>query len=480
MPFGHTKFHQSLRFRLTLWNTAVVFLIVLASLVIVHEGLWLTLLRENDQRLEEDLQELGQAVKDLHPDWEAIHEEMNRKALGHAHRGQFVQVLDPGGKVNWSSANTPEDFLKRPSLSGDASLLTVGPYRVARHIWRYDGLPPVNIRIGSNVNLIKAEVSRLTNVMLLAGFVLLVLAPVGGYWLAGRATAPLAEMHATAAKLRPSKLDERLPIRGTGDELDRLSRTINGLLDRIGEYLERNRQFIANAAHELRSPLAAIQSSVEVALNSERSAEEYQELLGELVEESSNLRLLVNQLLLLAESDSGTPQVGSEPVNLARLVMRSIEMFRAAAEEQQIEIIARKIEPATVLGREAHLRQVVNNLIDNGIKFNHAGGTVTVSLATDLEAAVAELRVSDAGAGIPEQDLPHIFERFYRGDKSRQREDVHTGSGLGLSIVHAIVSIHNGQIRVESEPGKGATFVVRLPLSSVEFDLKQDQPLVVG
>ena len=477
MPFGparYTRFHQSLRFRLTIWNTAVVFLIVLASLIIVHEGLRLALTHENDQRLREDLQELGQAIKDFYPDWKTIHEEMDRKALGHAHHGQFVQVISPGGTVDWSSKNTPDDFLQRPSLPGDQSLLTVGHYRVARQIWRLSGLPPINVRVGSNMDLIDAEVSRLTNLMLLVGAVILVVAPIGGYWLAGRATEPLAEMHSTAAKLRPNKLEERLPIRGTGDELDRLSATINGLLDRIGAYLEQNRQFIANAAHELRSPLAAIQSSVEVALNADRSVEEYQELLSELVEESSNLRLLVNQLLLLAESDNSAPQMGFEAVDLSRLVRRSTDMFRAASEEQEIDIVTERNEPAIVLGREGHLRQVVNNLIDNGIKFNHGGGTVRVALYPDHQAGAAVLRISDTGTGIPVHDQDHIFERFYRGDKSRQREHAHTGTGLGLSIVYAIIKSHNGEIRVESEPGKGATFTVTLPLAAVQVEIHSE------
>jgi two-component system, OmpR family, heavy metal sensor histidine kinase CusS len=467
MPFGQTKFYQSLRFRLTIWNTAVVFLIVLASLIIVHEGLRLTLLRENDQRLQEDMQELGQAIQDLHPDWDAIHEEMNRKALGHAHRGQFVQVLNPEGTVDWSSKNTPDDFIRLPSLPGDESLLSVGQYRVVRRIWKFANLAPINVRVGSNVNLINDEVSRLTNLMLLVGGVMLLVAPIGGYWLAGRATEPLAAMHSTAAKLRPSQLEERLPIRGTGDELDRLSATINGLLDRIGVYLAQHRQFVANAAHELRSPLAAIQSSLEVTLNSERTPVEYQELLGELVEESSNLRLLVNQLLLLAETERGVPPSGFEAVDLSRLVIRSTEMFRAAAEEQGIEIVIEHLDAPIVRGHSGHLRQVVNNLIDNGIKFNHPGGKLTISLRADYENLIAVLRFTDTGVGIPAADLPHIFERFYRGDKSRNRDDVHPGTGLGLSIVDAIVRGHAGEISATSG-APGSVFTVTLPLAAVQ------------
>src|SRR5262249_25090465 len=151
---------------------------------------------------------------------------------------------------------------------------------------------------------VEEDISKLTQLMLIVGTILLIAAPLGGYWLAGRATQPLGEIIRTATNLHPSQLEERLPLRPTGDELDQLSATSNSLLDRIAAYLERNREFTANAAHDLRSPLAAIRSAVEVALNAPRSSQEYQDLLCDIVEQISDLSLLVNQLLLLAETDS--------------------------------------------------------------------------------------------------------------------------------------------------------------------------------
>ena len=158
-------------------------------------------------------------------------------------------------------------------------------------------LPRYTIRVGASLAIVEGDVATLSRLMVAAGVVILFVAPLSGYWLAGRATRPLAHIITTAARLRPSHMEERLPIRGTLDELDQLSATINRFLDLLGDYLERNREFVANAAHELRSPLAAVQSSVEVTLNSDRTVEEYQDLLAEIADQCGQLRVLVNQLL---------------------------------------------------------------------------------------------------------------------------------------------------------------------------------------
>jgi signal transduction histidine kinase len=252
-----------------------------------------------------------------------------------------------------------------------------------------------------------------------------------------------------------------LSLRHTGDELDQLSETINGLLDRIAAYLEHNRQFTANAAHELRSPLAAIRSAVEVALASQRDPEQYQELLCEIVEQISDLGVLVNQLLMLAESEARDRHWRRDPVPLDELVSRAVDMFEGVAEERGIHLKIGRLFPVKVVGDAARLKQVINNLVDNSLKFTHAGDTVQV----DVESAdnTARLRVADTGAGIAPADLPHIFERFYLADRARVREGMR-GNGLGLSICQAIVEAHGGRIEVESTLGQGSQFIVNLPI----------------
>ncbi|HEX4144875.1 MAG TPA: HAMP domain-containing sensor histidine kinase [Pirellulales bacterium] len=454
---------RSLRFRLTAWNTAVVLLTVLLALFGVHEGLRLSLTNEMDKSLLANTLEISLAVEQSFPDLEGPYKEMNRMVLGHAEEGLFAQLLAPDRQVLWSSDNTPAlDGVPLP-VANHPSLRGVPGYRLAQRRIQKGGVPGCTVRVGSSLKPVEEDVAKLTRLTTYAGVALLFLAPLGGYWLSGRATHPLARIITTAARLRPSHMEERLPIRGSGDELDKLSLTINRFLDLIADYLERNREFVANAAHELRSPLAAIQSSVDVTLNANRSVEEYEDLLGEIAGECGQLGVLINQLLLLAETDTARFVLDSHPVALDGLVERSVEMFRGAAEERGIQLIADCTRDTSVNGDGDRLRQVVNNLIDNSLKFTPRGGTVRVEVQPQLSSRQVVLRVADTGMGIDPIDLPHVFERFYRGDKSRQREQSVHGNGLGLSICKSIVLAHGGDIQVYSTPGKGATFAIRLP-----------------
>ncbi|MBI3469202.1 MAG: hypothetical protein HY000_39870, partial [Planctomycetes bacterium] len=454
---------STLRFRLTFWNTVVVLCLVIASLIAVHEGLRLAMVRETDSILSEDTLELALAIENFFPDWDQIYEEMDRKAVGHRFHGLFVQLLDPQHRVLHSSIHTPDGLEIAPSATQRPRVFTAAGYRLAELPVRKPGIPPRTIRVGVSMAHIAADVGRLTQTMTLVGAVILLVAPLGGFWLSGRATKPLARIIRMAAGMHPAKLGERLPLRNTGDELDQLSSTINGLLDRIAAYLDRNREFIANAAHELRSRLAAIQSSVDVTLNQDRSADEYKEQLFDLADECRSLGKLVNQLLVLAESDVGGLPVGADHLLLDQIVQRSADMFQGVAEDRRIALRASCPERVVVVGDASRLRQVVNNLIDNALKFTPCGGEVLVTLWNDPQARCATLVVTDSGSGIAPADLPHVFERFYCGDKSRQRENPGRGNGLGLSICQAIVTAHGGEISVVSEPGQGTTFTVTLP-----------------
>lgn len=456
---------RSLRFRLSVWNTAAVLLIVIVTLLGVREALRFALMTENDQVLVDDAHEVVLAVESFYPDLEGAYAEMQRKVAGHLDRQLFVRLLDADGKLVFQ-AGKPPDLSDEP-WAGLPPLMTIDGYRMASRAIMKPGVPSYTVQVGASLVTIQNDMFKLSRLMLAAGIVILFVAPVSGFFLAGRATRPLGRIITTAARLRPSRLKERLEIRGTGDELDKLSLTINHFLDMLRDYLERHREFVDNAAHELRSPLAAVQSAIEVTLNSDRSIEEYQEMLGEIADECGQLRLLVNQLLLLAETDGQRFPLIKHPVRLDLLVERSADMFRGAAEERGVRFAASGGEPTTIAGDADRLRQVINNLIDNSLKFTPPGGHVLVTLRPDDDQQEVVLRVTDTGMGISEEDLPHIFERFFRGDKSRQRENFTSGSGLGLSICKSIVLAHGGKIEVESSTGKGAVFVVRLSVAAI-------------
>jgi len=294
----------------------------------------------------------------------------------------------------------------------------------------------------------------------------LVIAPLGGYWLAGRVTRPLSTIISTAERLRPEKLNERLSLRGTGDELDNLSHTLNMLLDRIANFLEKRKDFLANAAHELRTPLAALRSTAEVALRSPRTSLEYQELIGTIVEECQSLEVLVNQLLLLAETESETETIllSGESIDLGELIKKSYEMFIGVAESRSIDLRLQVVQVLRVKGNRHHLRQVVNNLIDNALKFTPEGGNVSLTIDKAAGESKAIFTVQDTGVGIAAEEKPQLFDRFYRGERSRRRDSLTRGTGLGLSICRAIVDGHGGSITVTSQVGQGSSFQVWLPL----------------
>lgn len=464
MRFERVKtFCQTLRFRLTLWNTVLVIIMLLVNLLAIREGVRWTISRMVDEFITEESILAGDTVRRLGGRPGDLRDDLNRQATSHPRRHLFIQLLDGRGGIAWSSDQSPAPPLLPAGVVSFHTPVTSGENRVVCREVSAPGRAGVVVRVGCSLRRAQLEMDRFTDMLLEVAAFLLLAAPVGGYVLARRATRPVAQIISTAARLNPAHLRERLPLRGTRDELDRLSETINRLLDRIAEYVRQNREFTANAAHELRSPLTALQSSLEVALNADRTTEEYKELLSVLLEECEQMRVLVNQLLVLAEGDAGRLRLHPRPVRLDQLVARSLEMFRAVAEAAGVEVSLARLEPAVIQGDGSRLWQVVNNLLDNAVKFTPAGGRVTLALFFDGGGRPCVLDVADTGVGIAARDLPHIFERFYQGDKARDRETPARGLGLGLSICQAVVAAHGGTIEAVSAPGRGATFRVRFP-----------------
>ena len=280
MLFGRLKgIVQTLRFRLTAWVALVVFLVVCVTMLAVRVVVLRTIYTQLDPQLQQDTVDVTLAIERYFPNEEKLFEKaMNLKAFGHLHVDWFVQLFDKQGKLLWGQPNAPDQKAPRLPLS-DMKLRDEGSFRLVETKFDEPPLPPMIIRLGSSRLSMEDDIALLNSIMILASASILVLAPVSGYFLAGRATRPLNWIISTTARLEPKKLDERLPLRGTGDELDQLSLTINGMLDRIGSYIDSNRDFIANAAHELRSPLAAIRGSVDVALDRVRTPDEYAGLL---------------------------------------------------------------------------------------------------------------------------------------------------------------------------------------------------------
>ncbi len=301
-------------------------------------------------------------------------------------------------------------------------------------------------------------------VLLLVSIPLLLLcAAAGGYWISGRALAPVDEITLTARSISAQNLSSRLAVPRTGDELQRLSETLNGMLERLENAFRRITQFTADASHELRTPVAVMRTRAELSLRKPRSAEEYQDNIVQIHAELEKTSDLIEQLMFLARADCGVESLQFAPTNVGEILREACHQGNALAEAKQVafhEQISGK--PLWIQGDAGSLRRLFLILIDNAVKYTPANGRVEASLQESDGYAVVEVR--DTGIGIAKADLPNVFERFYRADKARSRES--GGVGLGLSIGHWIVETHAGKIEVESSPGRGSTFRVRLPLAS--------------
>jgi two-component system, OmpR family, heavy metal sensor histidine kinase CusS len=454
---------RTLRFRLTFWNTIGILVLVSAALWGVREGLRWALLNELDAELAEDVNEAKLNIDAFWPLGDDFRSRIRPKVISHSDRGWFLHVYSTSDNFQWSSEGAPELSLSKARAARSGSYNWVNYRLLQRPIAAGKQAPALMVCVGVRRDPIDDDVWRLTEMMLMAFALILVVAPLSGYWLAGRATRPLATILQTTARLHPDNLNERLPLRGSGDELDQLSATMNGMLDRLAAHLEQQRIFVANAAHELRSPLTAMRTALEVALERERSPAEYRELCSDLVEECASLGNLINHLLLLAEGDAGLLHADGE-VRLDELARRAADMFEGVAEQYGVCLQVKAPAAVAIRGNHVHLREVLHNLIDNALKFTPEGGSVSVEVNVTSDSQQARLRVHDTGAGIPPEDLPNVFERFYRADKSRQRERGR-GSGLGLSICQAIVHSYGGQISIDSTLGQGTTVTVTLPVS---------------
>lgn len=448
----------TLRFRLTFWNTIGLLVLSTLTLVGLRQGLYFTLSRELNRLTIDDGADVALVVERLWPDQTAIFQALERKAQNHSDRDWFGQVLNADGRILAQSPSSP--LLGWPGNENGTPQDLDGFRALQRHVKLPDQI--LTIRVGSSLRFITDDVNTLTRILILASIAILLISPAVGYWLAGRATRPLQTIIDTTQRLNPQSLTERLPIRGTGDELDRVSTTINGFLDRLADHLTRQREFVANAAHELRSPLTALRTSVEVALQRERSAHEYQELLADLAEETEGLSTLINQLLLLAEGDTNRLRPGAAVTSFDELTRRAVDMFQGVAEQRGVSLTITASIPAGVRGDAAHLRQVIQNLLDNAVKFTPPGGRIEVELS-DQPPNCVRFRVRDTGIGIAASDLPHIFDRFFQVDRARARDGEPRGSGLGLSICRSVVAAYGGKVDVQSELGRGTNVIVDLP-----------------
>ena len=380
-----------------------------------------------------------------------------------------VQLLSPTGAVlDRAGTATPDRPLLTPAmvrrvLGGHQVRAEMRPgllhvrYRVLGLRRAGHGSPTVLV-VAATLSDVDRSVDRLQLLLLVAGPMALVLAGAGGWLLARAALRPVDQMTRQAGVIGAHRLHDRVSVPDAADELTRLARTLNGMLDRIEHGLVEQRRLVADASHELRTPLAVMRAELEVALRADDLSAADAEVLASTAEEATRMSKIVDDLLTLAHRDENNLELLLAPVDLGEIATEVTTQLRPLAQAGDVRLLV-EAPPVPVVADQARLTQVVTNLVDNAVKYTGAGGSVRVRVWE--QAGWGGLAVTDTGPGIGPQDLPKVFDRFFRLDAARTR--VQGGSGLGLAICKELVEAHGGRIRAESVPGAGSTFSLTLP-----------------
>jgi heavy metal sensor kinase len=453
---------RSVRFRLSAWYAAIVAVVFAVAAI----GTWLALRASIHETADKDLRSRLKFVRTflegqkVEAEPGPMTDELGELEAA-APAGTNIRIADSKGRwiyrapstKGWSpDAPAPADL---PARGRTETIVANGTsVRVLSA-----PVPPGVLQIGIAIDEYYDMLGDFTWTVAFASPLLLLLASAAGYWMSGRALRPVDQITRTARQIGAENLSERLPLRGTGDELDRLSETLNAMLVRLEAAFAKITQFTADASHELRTPVAIMRTTAEVTRSKPRTAEEHTSAWDVIVTQTERTSQLIEDLLLLARADAGFDGLAFESMNLAQTVRDACTEMEPVAAAAGLKLTKSAPSECAMSGDHEAIRRLVLILLDNAIKYTPAGGEIRVDLTEDGPRKAA-IEVRDSGGGISADDLPHIFDRFYRASKDRSRST--GGAGLGLSIAHWIATRHGGEILAESTLGAGSVFRVCL------------------
>ena len=468
-----STFWHTLRFRFSLWVAALLLAVLAVFSAFVYFNLRRSLLSGIDDTLRlsatqtiataniqngqvnfsdnlpdgstaTDLQERGLTIRILSPD------------------GKLLEGFGPFSNLPVSTSGLAAGSRMQPTITTVAVSTESDPVRLYSEPILDNGQLVGVIQVAQSLGNMYDTLSHLLVAILLAAPLLVVVAGIGGYFLAARALNPIDQMTLTAQRISAEDLSARIDLPGTDDEVGRLAVTFDHMIRRLDEAFKRERRFTADASHELRTPLAAMQAIINVIRAERRSPEDYEQALDDLAEETDRLRTLTEDLLKLARSDTNET-LEFEEIDLSLLLSDLANSLQPLAEQKGLTLTTDIPERYIITGDGDRLIRLFVNMLDNAIKYTFSG-VIRVSLHRSMHDTV-EASITDSGQGIPPEDLPHIFERFYRVERARGSR----GSGLGLAIAAQIARAHGGDIVVRSKVGEGTTFTVRLPVLPPDF-----------
>jgi two-component system, OmpR family, heavy metal sensor histidine kinase CusS len=450
----------SIRSRLTVWYAvclaAALVLFTAAAIFFMRRSIYITV----DEQLADEMNAVqglirNTAASDL-PAQVRTHEELQAGS-------SLLQVADERGDFLYRSPRLRELGLP-VSMAGSHKFAIVWFGRTPLRFYSKsisDKGHTFTVQVAEDMDDYFDATARYELLMIIGIPVLLAVAALIGYWISGRALAPVDEITRAAQNIGPGDLTGRVALPGTRDELERLAETLNSMLQSIEDAFRRITQFTADASHELRTPIALIRTRAEISLRKSRNHEEYRAALQEILHEAEHISGLIENLMLLARADLGAQALALKPVDLCEVARRASIQGKTLADARQLRWSdAIPDSPVCIKADAESLGRLLLILIDNAVKYTPAGGSVALRITRSN--GVAELEVCDTGIGIDEPDLPHVFERFYRADLARSRDS--GGAGLGLSIGQWIAHAHHAEITAQSVIESGSRFRVSFPL----------------
>lgn len=456
------RFLNTLSFRLTLWYSAIFFISILLGFFFFNLLLSSSLNKELDQNLLGEAKEISLLLekKTIHH----VKSAMQLEAESEGVQEVFYRLMNRNGETIASTDDTHWGIgAGRKAIN---SILGGKEYyfetlsipereHEARVLYFPLGQDYILQIMISTEDINKFQVIFRQIFMLIMGL-MFILSNVVGWFMARRALSGIEEVTETAIQVIDGKFDKRVKLTGHGEEVDRLATTFNMMLEKLHILITDIKEISDNIAHDLRSPVTRIRGIAETTIMSASSDKEYEAMAGSIIEECDSLLVMVNTMLYISQAEAGVSKLDISDVDISQIISEACELFQPIAEEKGIEII-QKIESATVRADKEKIQRVIANLLDNALKYTPGKGVVTFSLVQDQDKVT--VTVEDTGIGISKEELPNIFNRFYRCDSSRSLQ----GVGLGLSLARAIIQSHHGEINVTSELEKGSIFTFTLP-----------------
>jgi two-component system OmpR family sensor kinase len=442
---------SSLRARLLVWYTLILAVVIATFAATLCYLFWRSLVADVDQGLQASAAGLVQGLRPTASgDFDLVLPGEYRQVDGiTAAAATYYAVWNREGEL---IDRSPGDFpLTAPPAPGIAT-------RQGHRELTTGGANGAVVLVGRDLADTRRDVLAFAGTAAAGGLIALVVSLLGGWFLAGRALAPVARISQAAAAMTAGDLTARIAIERTENELEQVALALNQAFDRLHQAVENERRFTADASHELRTPLATISAEIEWALARPRTADEYRRCLDTAQRAADRMRRVVERLLTLAHADAGAAALQRAPVGLGPVVNDAVGIVKPLAEQKRVTIETR-LDAAMVVGDRDRLTDLATNLVSNAIRYNRDGGRVSVEVWPDGDDAC--LRVADTGTGISAEDLPRVFERFFRADRARTSDS--GGAGLGLAIAKWIVEAHGGRIACTSTAGHGTEVLVRLP-----------------